>query len=66
MMELRTALAVLCTRFHFRVASQMRGMEGLIASEAMALTLHVQGGVHIHCIPRGNEVCNQELTNVMC
>lgn len=57
MMELRTALAILCTRFHFRVASQMGGLEGLIASEQMALTLHVHGGVQIHCTPIKKRGC---------
>lgn len=59
MMELKIALAVLCTRFRFRVASQMGGLEGVAASEAMALTLHVKGGVHVHCMPRSSNSAGQ-------
>jgi hypothetical protein len=50
-MELKTALAVLCAQFHFRPAAGMGGMQGLQALETMALTLHVHGGIHIHCQP---------------
>ena len=52
LMELRVALAVLCANFTFTLAPAMGGPENVKASERMALTLHVHGGVLMHCHPR--------------
>ena len=52
LMELRVALAVLCANFTFTLAPSMGGTEGVKAAERMALTLHVHGGVYMHCHPR--------------
>lgn len=52
LMELRVALAVLCANFTFTLAPAMGGPESVKASERMALTLHVHGGVLMHCHPR--------------
>ena len=52
LMELRVALAVLCANFTFTLAPAMGGPEDVRASERMALTLHVHGGVLMHCHPR--------------
>ena len=51
-MELKTAVALLCSKFTFKLADDMGGPEGVIASEVMALTLHTHDGIRLHCIPR--------------
>ena len=52
LMELRVALAVLCSTFTFELAAAMGGPEPGRADEMMALTLHMRGGVWMRCIPR--------------
>ena len=54
LMELRVALAVLSANFTFTLAPSMGGPEDVRAAERMALTLHVHGGVHMHCHPRAD------------
>ena len=51
-MDLKTALAVLCAQFSFHPTVDSSGVDGIRAAEIMALTLHVHGGIHLHCIPR--------------
>ena len=52
LMELKTALAVLCAQFTFHPSAESDGVAGLRSAEVMALTMHVHGGIHLHCIPR--------------
>ena len=52
LMELKTAVALLCSKFSFRLADDMGGAAGVIASEVMALTLHAKNGIRMHCVPR--------------
>ena len=52
LMELRVALVVLCSNFTFELAAAMGASEGAQSREMMALTLHMRGGVWMHCIPR--------------
>ena len=51
-MELKTAIAILCTHFEFRLAPEMGGVEGVTLTETMALTLHTSHGIRLQCIPR--------------
>lgn len=51
-MELKVALAILCMHFHFRLAPEMGGSDGLAHTETMALTLHTTHGIRLQCIPR--------------
>ena len=52
LMELKTALAVLCVAYEFRLASELGGAQGMAHEETMALTLHTKHGIHLHCLPR--------------
>ena len=52
MMELRTAIATLCSHFSLELAPEMGGKEGVVASEVMALTLHARNGIRMFCHPR--------------
>jgi hypothetical protein len=52
MLELKTAVAILMSRFTFRLASEMGGVQGVRDSEVMALTLHTKSGIRMHCHPR--------------
>lgn len=51
-MELKTALAMLCIAFQFRLALEIDGPAGIEGSESMALTLHTTHGIRVQCIPR--------------
>ena len=48
-MELKVALAVLCQHFTFELCTSP---DAVRSAERMALTLHVSGGVMMHCRPR--------------
>lgn len=48
-MEIKVALAVLCQHFTFELCHPA---EVTHAAERMALTLHVTGGIMLHCRPR--------------
>mmetsp|Transcript_8675 Transcript_8675/g.26027 ORF Transcript_8675/g.26027 Transcript_8675/m.26027 type:complete len:414 (-) Transcript_8675:841-2082(-) len=52
-MNYTAAAAVLLGTFHFRLADDMGGPEGVRAKEWGNLTLQVAGGVRMHCEPRG-------------
>lgn len=52
MLELKTAVAVLMSRFAFRLAPEMGGIRGVRESEVMALTLHAKHGIKMNCYPR--------------
>ncbi|KAK9812852.1 hypothetical protein WJX72_004712 [[Myrmecia] bisecta] len=51
MMELKAGIATLCARFDFQLAPEMGGVQGVIGSEIMALTLHTRHGIRMHCTP---------------
>lgn len=52
LMELRVALAVLCSTFTFELAAAVGCPEAGRPDEIMALTLHMRGGVWMRCLPR--------------
>jgi hypothetical protein len=52
MMELRTAVAIVCARFVLIAASDKVCHKDIIASEVMALTLHTKDGIRMHLAPR--------------
>lgn len=47
-MELKVALAVLCQQFTFELCGSP---DAVRSAERMALTMHVSGGVMMHCRP---------------
>ena len=51
MLELRAAIAVLFSRFRFRLAAEMGGLQGVKDAEVMALTLHTKNGIKMNCYP---------------
>ena len=52
MMELRAALALLCCHFYFLPSAGNLTSVDTQALETMALTLQLEGGMHLHCVPR--------------
>ena len=51
-MELKVALAVLCQHFTFELCGSP---DAVRSAERMALTLHVSGGIMLHCRPRAEK-----------
>ena len=51
-MELKVALAILCQQFTFELCTSP---DAVRSAERMALTLHVSGGIMMHCRPRAKE-----------
>eukprot|EP00884_Botryococcus_braunii_P018825 jgi/Botrbrau1/5626/Bobra.55_1s0015.1 len=50
--SLIATLARLFSNFRFRLADQMGGPDGVMATEAWAATLHARNGLYMHAIPR--------------
>ncbi len=61
MMELRAALALFCCHFQLLPTENNLTMVDAESLEKMALTLQMEGGMHLHCIPRerGTHWCSQ-------
>ena len=61
MMELRAALALFCCHFQLLPTESNLTMVDAESLEKMALTLQMEGGMHLHCIPRkrGTHWCSQ-------
>ena len=51
-MELRTAIVKFCSYFHLLPTADTLTLGDVEALETMALTLQLEGGVHLHCLPR--------------
>ena len=52
MMELRAALAHLCCQFYFLPSANNLTEVDAEALETMTLTLQMEGGMRLHCVPR--------------
>jgi hypothetical protein len=52
MMELRVALIILLSRFSFELPPGGDTYDAIVKKKVLSLTLHVDGGIHLRCIPR--------------